>query len=76
MPPSRLAILWILSPMPGILFQPLEPTLNVTTVCAACLSFDGIGPITLPTTSSIFCSWAACSESFSRSAGERPDFLE
>ena len=76
MPPSMLAILWMSSPMPGILFQPSEPTLNVTTVCAACMSLDGIGPMTLPTTWSISWSWPACWVSFSRSAGLRPDFFE
>ena len=61
------------SAMPGIRFQPSEPRLKVTVVWAAWPSFDGIGPMTLPSTSSMFCSSPACSFMAARSSGENPD---
>ena len=62
----------ISSAMPGIRFQPSEPRLNVTVVWAAWPSFDGMGPMTLPSTSSIAWSSVACSFMVARSAGENP----
>ena len=59
--------------MPGIRFQPSEPRLKVTVVWAAWPSFDGIGPMTLPSTSSISWSSAACSFIAARSSGVKPD---
>jgi hypothetical protein len=73
--PSILVILWMSLPMSGILFQPSDPTLKVTTVWAAWPSLEGMGPMTLPSTCSMPWSWAAWSFISTKSPAVNPDFF-
>ncbi len=62
----------ICSARPGAFSQPFGPRSNVTTVCSACPSWDGIGPAGLPTTPSKVANCSASAAALVRSAAVSP----